>query len=125
MNAPGRPPFRSGPFSLESLEENAPEAFEAVEEAAESGAFDRTEEFADCSRFWDAVALMEAHGLDPATARGGQVICRECGSVEGSLEGHVGEHGLSADQYREEHPTAPLEPAERTELPPAEVGWRD
>lgn len=118
-------PFRSGPYSMDSIASEAPDLYAAIERShEETGTFSRVEDFVDCERFWDAIRCMEKFGVDVSTVHAGSVLCRECGLPVGSMDDHTGEHGMSVAEYRERYPTAPVNPQERALLPPADIVWR-
>lgn len=118
-------PFRSGPYSMEEIEREAPDMHEAIVYAYdEAGSFDSLEDFVDCERFWDAVRCMEDFGVDVSTVHAGSVLCRECGRPVSSVSRHSCEEDVGVSEYRKKHPTAPATLDERALLPPADIDWR-
>lgn len=119
-------PWHSDDFSMDSLERDAPTMCAALlHQHAETAAFERAEGFLECARFWDAVELMDEHGVDATTAHAGTVVCRECGlAARDGLDDHLeDEHDMTVGVYREKYPAAPVTLEEAAALPPASMDW--
>ena len=121
------PPFSAGPVSLDALAGSAPAMHDALQAAHErAGVFEDLSDHADCERYWDAVLLMNSHGIGPETAHASSVVCRECGGVvRGGLRNHLAKEHGGESAYRRKFPAAPVEPRERSLLPPARIDWSD
>lgn len=89
-----------------------------------SAPFESLEEFVLCSAWWDALHLMDEHGINSTTPHEDQVVCRVCGEAvdEVTIE-HLAGHEMGEDEYRRRHPVAPTTPRERAALPAVDFEW--
>lgn len=105
--------------------DGAPDALGALRAAKDrsEAPFESLEEFVECAAWWDALLLMDDHGVSAATAHEDQVVCRKCGEWFADVREHLVVQGEDVDEYRRQYPAAPLTPRERAFLPSVDIAW--